>query len=589
MIRNRLLWRLFSLFLLIGLSALFVISWYGSRSFKDFYIGETAQDLRFRSQLLIPLLKDHIEDISPVRVDNICKEYGEIISSRITVVLPDGQVIGDTEADPSTMDNHSDRVEILTALGGNVGKSIRYSHTIDTDMLYVAIPVYDHDQILAVIRISIALTSLEKAVLEANREIFIGALLMAFLIAIASFVISRKISKPLEIIKNGADRFASGDLDHKIHVNASEELNSLADAMNNMALELKNRIIDVERQRNEKEAVFDSMVEGVLAVDLDERIISINRAAAGLLGINIEKAAGQTIQEAIRNARLQMLITKTLQNNESTTDEIIIYDGQELYLQANGTPLENNLNKKIGVLVVLENITRLKKLENIRREFVANVSHELKTPITSIKGYIETLMDSPDMNKEEMRKFLEIADKHANRLGAIVDDLLQLSSIERDLEKGGITPDRGKIYTVVENAILFCQSKANQKKIKINLACSSDLEANINSQLLEQAIINLIDNAINFSEPGELIDISARKSQAEIIVEVKDNGCGIESEHLPRLFERFYRVDKSRSRHKGGTGLGLSIVKHIAQAHGGYPSVDSTPDKGSIFRIHLPD
>jgi len=588
MIKSRLLWRLFSSFLIIGLSALFVISWYGSRSFKDFHIEETAQDLRYRSLLLMSQLKDYIKELNPAKVDSICKKYGEKISSRITVILPDGRVIGDTEADPAFMDNHSDRPEILKAMQGIVGQNIRYSHTIDADMLYVAMPVYDNDRLIAVIRTSIALTSLENALRDANQRTFFAVILIAFSIMIASYVIARKISKPLEILKNGADRFARGDLDQKIHIKASEELNSLANALNNMALELNDRIVDVERQRNEKEAILASMVEGVLAVDLDEKIISFNQAAAELFGIDINNAPGQTIQEVIRNARLQLLINKAIESNEKVVDEMVLYDGKELYLQVHAAPLVNRDNEKLGVLVVFENITRIKKLENIRREFVANVSHELKTPITSIRGYIETLMDNPDLNDEEARKFLEIATKHTNRLNAIIDDLLQLSKIEQDFEKGAITLNIGKIQPAIQNAIRYCQSNTIQKNIKINLTCSPDLEANINSQLLEQAIINLIDNAINYSKPGEPIDINVQKSQAEIIIEVKDNGCGIEADHLPRLFERFYRVEKSRSRDKGGTGLGLSIVKHIAQAHGGYPSVDSTPDKGSIFRIHLP-
>jgi len=533
-------------------------------------------------------LKDYIKELNPAKVDSICKKYGEKISSRITVILPDGRVIGDTEADPAFMDNHSDRPEILKAMQGIVGQNIRYSHTIDADMLYVAMPVYDNDRLIAVIRTSIALTSLENALRDANQRTFFAVILIAFSIMIASYVIAQKISKPLEILKNGADRFARGDLDQKIHIKASEELNSLANALNNMALELNDRIVDVERQRNEKEAILASMVEGVLAVDLDEKIISFNQAAAELFGIDINNAPGQTIQEVIRNARLQLLINKAIESNEKVVDEMVLYDGKELYLQVHAAPLVNRDNEKLGVLVVFENITRIKKLENIRREFVANVSHELKTPITSIRGYIETLMDNPDLNDEEARKFLEIATKHTNRLNAIIDDLLQLSKIEQDFEKGAIALNIGKIQPAIQNAIRYCQSNTIQKNIKINLTCSPDLEANINSQLLEQAIINLIDNAINYSKPGEPIDINVQKSQAEIIIEVKDNGCGIEADHLPRLFERFYRVEKSRSRDKGGTGLGLSIVKHIAQAHGGYPSVDSTPDKGSIFRIHLP-
>jgi len=509
--------------------------------------------------------------------------------SRFTVILPDGQVIGDTEADPASMDNHADRMEIVSALKGEIGQSIRYSHTIDIDMLYVAIPLYDNDNLIAVIRTSIALTSLDEALRDANQKLLIAALLISFLIMIASYIIAQRISKPLEILKNCADRFGRGDLEHKVRIKASAELNSLAEAMNKMANELKEQIADVENQRNEKEAVLASMVEGIIAVDLDEKIISINQAASELLGIDYYKAPGQTIQEAIRNARLQMLITKTMDSNEPAVDEIVVYNGQEYYLQVHATQLVDNNKNKIGVLIVLENITRIKKLENIRREFIANVSHELKTPITSIRGYIETLIDGLDMDNDEIKKFLEIANKHTSRLNAIVDDLLQLSRIEQNSERGAITLSKAKIKDVIYNAIIFCQPKAQKKDITIKSECLADIETNINPQLLEQAIINLIENAVNYSEPGKPIEIKVENPQDEVIIEVKDQGCGIDEEHLTRIFERFYRVEKSRSRETGGTGLGLSIVKHIAQAHNGYSSVESTLGEGSVFRIHVPN
>jgi two-component system phosphate regulon sensor histidine kinase PhoR len=588
MIRNRLLWKLFSFFLLIGLSTLFLITWYGTRSFKDLYIKETAKDLHSRSLLLETLLTDDLIRTNPVRVDSICKAYGEKISSRITVILPEGRVIGDTEADPSLMDNHSDRPEIMEAMKGNVGQSIRHSHTLDTDMLYVAIPVYSDNRIIAVVRTSVALTSLGRTLHEAEKKIIIGGILLAFLTAIASYAISKKISKPLEILRNGANRYARGNLDHKIYINASEELNNLASAMNNMASELNEHIVDVERQRNEKEAVFASMVEGIVAVDPDHKIISINQSAVDLLGIDISKAHGKTIQEVIRNTQLQMLINETLESNQSVEDEITLYKDHALYLQIHGTPLVNKDGEILGALIVLEDITRIKKLENIRREFVANVSHELKTPITVIRGYIETLMEDSNMSRAEMQKFLETAMKNTRGLSAIIDDLLSLSRIEQDFDKGSITLSYGKIQPAIESAIQFCLPKAERKNIKINSSFSPGLEANINSELLERAVINLIDNAINYSGQGDSIEIVTKKLEGEIIIEVRDSGCGIEVEHLPRLFERFYRVDKSRGRGSGGTGLGLSIVKHIAQAHGGFPSVDSVPDEGSIFRIHLP-
>jgi two-component system phosphate regulon sensor histidine kinase PhoR len=366
----------------------------------------------------------------------------------------------------------------------------------------------------------------------------------------------------------------------------TEEIGELAESLNEMAAHLDERIRTTLRQRNEQEAVLASMMEGVIAVDNNERVIWLNQAAARLLGI-IDDVRARDIHEVVRNTDLQRFIARVLNERQAIEGEIVLRDTSEHYMQAHGTILQDERGDGIGTLVVMNDMTHLRRLENVRREFVANVSHELRTPITSIKGFVETLLDGAMYDPNDARRFLEIIAKHAERLNAIIEDLLALSRIEQEAEKAEILLQPSRIDPVLRSAMQACEMKALAKDISITLNCQDTLRANINAPLLEQAIINLIDNAIKYSESGESVDVRAEGRDGEVLISVQDHGCGIEKEHLPRLFERFYRVDKGRSRKLGGTGLGLAIVKHITQAHGGHITVDSTPGMGSSFTIHL--
>jgi two-component system phosphate regulon sensor histidine kinase PhoR len=360
--------------------------------------------------------------------------------------------------------------------------------------------------------------------------------------------------------------------------------------MNQMAAHLDDRIRTVLRQRNEQEAVLASMVEGVLAVDLEERILRLNRAAGRLLGVRPEQAEGRRIQEVVRKADLQRFVARALANREPVEGDIVLRDAEEgeRFLQAHGTVLRGAQGQEIGALIVLNDVTRLRRLETLRRDFVANVSHELKTPITAIKGFVETLLDGAVADPDDAQRFLQIITRQADRLNAIIDDLLDLSRIEQEAEKGGIPLARGALRPVLEAAVQACSMSAREKPLQIVLHCSGELAAQINAPLLEQAIVNLLTNAIKYSEPAGRVVVDAAQFGDKVMVKVQDWGCGISPEHLPRLFERFYRVDKARSRKQGGTGLGLAIVKHIVQSHGGEVVVHSTPGQGSTFTLILP-
>ncbi|MBW2040329.1 MAG: HAMP domain-containing protein [Deltaproteobacteria bacterium] len=587
--RKRLIWKLYPAYLVIILLSIVTVGIYASTTMKKFYLQKTAKDLEARAHLIESQVAPSFSIEHSALLDPLCKTLGRAASTRITLILPSGEVLGDTEEDPRRMDNHAHRPEIKKALAWQTGVSTRYSHTLQKEMMYVAIPVIREGRVAGVVRTSIPVTEINKALGTIYQEVALGGVLMIILAAAVSLYISRRISHPLEEMKRGAKRFAEGDLTHRLLVPDSEELGGLAEALNQMAQQLGEKIQVTTEQRNELEAILSAMREGVVAIDTEERILTLNQSAGLLLGIDISTAKGRTIQEMIRNADLQRFLGKVLTGQGPMEEEIVLHGTESKFLQVSGTVLSDSDGGKIGALVVLSDITRLRHLEDIRREFVANVSHELKTPITSIKGFVETLREGAIDDRENARKFLEIVSKQSGRLNAIIEDLLSLSRIEQEAERGEIQLAEENLRKVLEAAILDHETRAQERNIEVTLNCSDEVMVKANSRLLEQTVGNLLDNAIKHSEPGGAVEVEVIKDEGEVAIKVSDHGCGIAPEHLPRLFERFYRVDKARSRELGGTGLGLAIVKHIVQAHEGRVTVESTLGKGSIFSIYLPN
>ncbi len=586
--KKKLIRQLYPSYLLIIFISLTAVSWYASDAMRSFFFARMAAVLETRANLLESRIIKHLLPLNEKSIDLACKEIGGISETRITVVLPSGKVIGDSEEDPGSMDNHGDRKEVRAAIGGNIGNSIRFSRTLQQKMMYVAVPLIKDNKILGVLRASIPVTSVDNALKSIQRKIALGGLLTALFAAIISLFVARRISRPLEEMKKSADRFAEGDLTHRLPVPDTKEMGALGEAMNQMAAQLDSRIKTAIRQKNELETVLSSMLEGVIAVDMDERIISINQVAARMFNGEPAKFQGQSIQEAIRVSRLQRFVKKALLSVESIEDDIVLNNDGERVLNIHSSPLQDAKEARIGILVVINDVTKLRRLENVRRDFVANVSHEIKTPLTAIKGFVETLHDGTVEKPEDIERFFGIIIKHINRLDAIVEDLLTLSRIEKEDTGKEIKFETGSIKDVIETAIQVCQAKADKKNIHIDLSCDKEITAKIDPALLDQAMVNILDNAIKYSEKGSAVYVECSSMEKEIIISIKDQGIGIAKKHLPRLFERFYRVDKARSRELGGTGLGLAIVKHIVQAHAGKILVESTPGKGSAFTIHLP-
>jgi two-component system phosphate regulon sensor histidine kinase PhoR len=587
---KRLFWQLYPSYILVILISLFAVALNTTFVLNRSHLEQTASDL----EVISLITEDHVRGLlqagEAAAIDEYCKELGRKAGIRVTVIEPSGIVIGDSAEDPALMERHDDRPEIRQALRSGRGESIRFSSTVRQNLMYVAVPLVIEGKVTAVVRTSLPMTSVSGTLRSTFWNLTLGGLVIAAVAGILGLVISRRIARPLEEMKQGAERFSSGDFSRRLPVADSVELGGLAESLNEMAEQLDERIRTALKQRGELETILASMVEGVIAVDRDTRILSLNRAAAMLLSADLGAAPGKMLQEVVRNRELQRFVSHALESDEPVEGEIILHHDGDRYLQAHGTRLGGDGDERIGALVVLNDVTRMRKLETFRRDFVANVSHELRTPITSIKGFVETLADGALEDSDRAMQFLGIINKHTDRLSELIEDLLTLSRLDQGPGDEGrrIAVEPTAIHGLLEEAIEICRSKAESRFIEIKLSCQESLEADLNQSLVEQALVNLIDNAIKYSPERGVVDIEARTVDERVVISVRDNGIGIDEKHAPRLFERFYRVDKARSRDLGGTGLGLAIVKHVAQAHGGSVGVDSSPGSGSTFFLYFP-
>ncbi len=588
MTSRRLLWQLFPSYVGIVLLTLIPVILISTNMVYQIHLEDKTEELKSRALLVEQQINGLIQHGQIAELDSLISNIGKASGTRITVIKIDGKVLGDSQENAAQMENHADRPEIVAALKQGMGISSRYSYTIEKELLYVAIPLIDNGKPIAILRTSIPIKSLNDTIFGFTEKLIMAGLVIAFLVLLISLVVSRHLSKPLMEIQNGIERFAGGDLKHRISEPRNSELGQVTHSLNEMASRLDHQIRMVIRQRNEQLAVLESMREGVIAIDLEETILNINTAAADLMDTTPEEAQGKILSEIIRNAELQALINSAVARHQPFESEIVLRVDAIRYLQVRGSLLKSSSGRVIGIVVVLNDVTRLRRLETVRRDFVANVSHEIRTPLTSIKGFAETLLDSNMEDKEELRNFMGIIARQANRLNAIIDDLLSLARLEQDDNRESMIMDINKLRPAIDNAIQVCQPAAEKKRITFQVECEPSIETNLNPALLEQAMVNLIDNAVKYSPEEKRVFIRVETREKEISISVDDEGIGIEKKHLPRLFERFYRADKARSRAMGGTGLGLSIVKHIAQVHNGRVGVESEVGSGSSFSIYLP-
>ncbi|NBV45642.1 MAG: PAS domain-containing protein [Planctomycetia bacterium] len=473
--------------------------------------------------------------------------------------------------------------------GPGTGRSSRYDATTGRRILAVARSIDSGPAAGTVIRVTLDSRESDRQLARGQRTMLLWQLGWAAAATALGYLVAVRFSRPVEDLARAAVRLAGGAEGVTMPGAETRELADLGNAIGNLHNQLVERGLTIGRQGTQQQAVLGSMIEGVLAIDSRQRIVSINGAAADLLGLDAATVIGRPLQDTIRNADLRRFALQAIDCRGPMEDDLLLRGPRDRTIRVRGTALRD-MSGAGGAVIVLNDVTDIQHLENVRRDFVANVSHELKTPVASIKGFVETLLDGAADDPADARRFLHIIARQADRLGSIIEDLLALSRIEQQEGTGSLPVECVPLDTVIGTVIADCLPRAADRGIDLVSESPPGLEADVNPPLLEQALINLVDNAIKFSEPGRRIWLTATgdATGGHLRLDVRDEGCGIEAEHLPRLFERFYRIDKGRSRKLGGTGLGLSIVKHIAQAHGGTVAVESVPGVGSTFTLRLP-
>ncbi|RMH68736.1 MAG: sensor histidine kinase [Gemmatimonadetes bacterium] len=589
--RKRLSWVLFPSYGIISLAALLLISHLVFHEIHQFYLDQAQVHLETKIQLIKPPIARALADAQPDSViESLCRSFTGSTGARLSVIFPSGKILGfdgDIEHRISR-----DAPEVRAAFDGRTTRLLRDSVVFDEQMIFVGTPIRHQGQTVAVLRAAEPLSPILSFQHRLRWHIFgWGVILLALLSGVMSLWVSRRIRHALTALQHHADQF-SQRREGKFPLSSIVEVAELGIALNKMAHKTNKYINKLIQKGIEEEAVLSSMVEGVIAVDTEERILLINPAAGKLLNIEPDQMQGRRLQEAIRKANLHQFVQNVLESGHPIEEDITLYGesaANDIFLQIHGSILQNAGKEQLGVILVFNDVTRLRRLETAQKDFVANVSHELRTPITSIKGFAETLIAGALERPDKAARFVNIIARQANQLNAIVDDLLALSRIERQLEAPNeLEFNKISIQTIIEHAIQDCELKAIERQITIEVHFPVCPDVQVNPHLIEQALVNLIDNAIKYSPVGGTVTITTEFTEAAVCVHVQDQGSGIPQEHLPRLFERFYRVDKARSRESGGTGLGLSIVRHVLRVHGGEVYVKSSVNRGSTFTISLP-
>ncbi|HVS62248.1 MAG TPA: ATP-binding protein [Thermoanaerobaculia bacterium] len=509
---------------------------------------------------------------------------------RLTVIDADGRVIADSDIEPRIADDHGNRPEVLAAKSLGVGSAVRQSASLGRDLMYVAVPVTDPSGALrGYVRAATSLAAVQSRLGAVRATIYSGALVAATIGLGVAFLFARRVAAPLVGVAAVADAIERGDYRRRVQVSSRDEIGRLATAFNRASAQIADQLETITKDRNQLTAILAGMVEGLIAVDEKDRILLINRVGAELLGADpAEDFVGRPLYEATRVPQIAEALQRARESGATVDDEATLGEGRRRrYLDLHATPLKGGGGRVVGAIVVLHDVTQLHGLENVRRQFVSNVSHELKTPLTAIRGYVETLLDADEVDAETRNRFLMRINSQTSRLSTLVSDLLSLSRIEAgdDALERRLLDLRAPLM----ESLRALRPAAEARRIRLEVG-HPDAPVVVlgEEEAIRQAFSNLIDNAIKYTDEGGHVSVQLGVDGRRAVVAVTDDGMGIDARHLQRIFERFYRVDRARSRELGGTGLGLAIVKNVAQALGGEVTVSSTAGQGSCFRMLLP-
>lgn len=584
------LWKLYAGYVAIVLVATIAATLLVSRWLEQDAREDLARALFARASLLRELGRPAlVKEASAAQLHANLHRLGHELDTRLTVIDEDGVVLAESHDSGEALDNHANRPELLEATESGIGRSTRLSRTMGEDMMYVAVRVDEGGKILGFARAALPTRAVDERIGHLRLIVILGAGLATIMALVPGFLIARRISEPLSAMTAVARAIAAGDHTPRLPERlARDELGELARAFDAMATQLRERMETITGDRNKLAAILASMVEGVVAIDANERVVHMNDVAARVLNVSADESLGKRVWEVTRVREVSETLTATLREPAPKVVEVRL-PGQprDQALELHASPLRDAGGSPAGAVVVLHDVTELRRLETLRREFVANVSHELKTPLTAICGLVETLLDDAQMDQDTQRRFLDKVQRQADRLATLVRDLLTLSRVEA--EEATIERTRLDLREPILDSLRGLQATAEEKKITLEHSAPEGIvPVSGERETLRQAVDNLLDNAVKYTPAGGRVWLRLRVEGSTAVVEVEDTGIGIEPRDQARVFERFYRVDKARSRELGGTGLGLSIVKHVALAHGGEVSVTSALGKGSTFVIRLP-
>ncbi len=569
--RQSIFFKIFSGFCLTVVLLSLLIFSFSFQTIRRHYMDTLSLHLERLARVLYVNILPMVEKGDFQRLDPLVKKLGRETGARFTIIAPDGRVLADSEREPRQMENHKNRPEIRQAIEKGIGRSLRFSTTMDEKMLYVAVPIRSGQMPLGVLRVSLFLRDIDRLLGELRVRILGIVLFMALLSLLVAYFLTRNLSYPLRKLAISSKTLSLGDFSARVDLDRNDEIGQLAVTFNEMAEKLEKLFDSLRLKQEEVNSIVSSLEEALLVIDKEGRITLFNESFGKLSRINPQ---GRFWWEVLRSPHIGQLIEEAKEKGRLSPQEVE-WRGRTFLCSFVFLPSKGEM------IIVLHDITEFKKLEKIKKDFVVNVSHELRTPLTAIKGYVETMREEVCGQAGE---YLEVIQRHTDRLINIVNDLLSLSGLE---EKGLSRIEKVDLEDVVNEILKIFSPRAEEKGLRLEVVCKGKAIVRGDRFKLEQMFINLIDNAIKYTEEGKVL-VSLSCLEKEVVIKVKDTGVGISGEHLDRVFERFYVVDKARSRKVGGTGLGLSIVKHIVLLHGGNIKAYSSLGKGTEFAITFP-
>lgn len=577
-------WRITIPYVILILVVMGGLTIYLSRTTREAQLEALRNSLLAQARTVSASLQPTFDPASREGLDQMAKRWSDLLQARVTIIGVDGMVLGESDEDRAQMDNHLNRPEVQQALANGQGDSIRYSQTLERDMMYAAVPLEIAGETVAFVRISLPLEQIESNIGRLQRAILTAALIASLAAVVVAVIIAGRTSRSVHRLTQVANRMAAGDLDARLYLAPRDDLGDLTRAFNYMGDQLRDQVHNLAEERGRLAAMLDNMADGVLITDGMGKVRLINPAASHLLGVDQEEAIGRSFAEV---ARHHDLIESWQEGCGQRRERMaaVEMDQKGTFVQMIVSPLDTAGEQ--GCLVILQDLTRIRRLETVRRDFISNISHELRTPLASLKALVETLRDGAIDDPPAARNFLDHADYEVDALTQMVEELLELTRIESGMVPLQLSP------TPVADVVLSPVDRFRRQAERHNLALVVKLPDDLppvmsDANRAQQVVGNLVHNAIKFTPDGGTITIQAEldKSEPVVVFSVRDTGTGISISELSRIFERFYKADRARS--SGGTGLGLAIAKHLTQAHGGRIWAKSKPGKGSTFFFTLP-